>query len=193
MTVLKLAATGHRPDKLGGWNNEHALIRITQLAYVYLGIVLRKETPTELHAISGMALGWDTAWALAALMHRDEGHPVKLVCAVPFSSQPDAWQRNPKNVERWHDLVRRADQFVILAENPRTKYEAARFLNDRNLWMVEQADSIVALWNGDHTSTNGKRSGTGNCVMDARKRNKPVTNLWPSWVKHSGLYTGSST
>src|SRR3546814_2405914 len=65
-----------RPGKLGGYG-EDVLARLRKGARSFLE---RERNATA--AISGMALGWDTAWALAAL---DLGVP--LTAAVPFSGQ----------------------------------------------------------------------------------------------------------
>ena len=52
------AATGHRPNKLGGYAPKIAA-DLVKLATIFLN--LRK--PNKV--ISGMALGWDQAWAEA--------------------------------------------------------------------------------------------------------------------------------
>jgi len=70
--TLVIAATGHRPDKLGGYGSDvHR--RLVELAARYLDL----EQPTCV--ISGLALGWDLAFADAALLL---GLPVHG--AVPF-------------------------------------------------------------------------------------------------------------
>ncbi|MBD2505253.1 hypothetical protein H6G83_32415 [Anabaena azotica FACHB-119] len=52
-----IAATGHRPTKLGGYSPA-VLSRLTDLATAYF----ERISPTQV--ISGMALGWDTAIAI---------------------------------------------------------------------------------------------------------------------------------
>lgn len=188
MTVISLAATGHRPDKLGGWDNQPAFERLTDLAVAYLRSFVNKNPGVTVRVISGMAQGWDMAWAIAGLRLRNkEGLPITVCAAIPYASQPDAWVRNPRVQKLWQQIVDAADEKHVLAENPRNKWEAGKLLNARNLWMVQQADMLVALWNGDHPTLNGKKSGTGNCVVDAQNASKPVVNLWGSWTRHAGV------
>lgn len=56
-----IAATGHRPDKLGGYDDD-VMKRLKDLARGYLE---KQEVLAEV--ISGMAQGWDTAIALVAI------------------------------------------------------------------------------------------------------------------------------
>lgn len=186
--VLSVAATGHRPDRIGGWDNEQAFTRLTDLAVAVLRRLVEQNPGKTIRVISGMAQGWDMAWAVAGLRLRNrDSLPITVCAAIPYASQPDSWYRNRKVQRLWQNIVDACDEKHILAPNPQGKWEAAKLLNDRNLWMVQQADMILALWNGDHPSVNGKKSGTGNCVMDARKLNKPVLNVWDSWVKYGGI------
>lgn len=69
---MLIAATGHRPDKLGGYGRHDA--RLEDIARGYLSML------QPAGVITGMALGWDTRFALAAL---SLGLP--LHAAVPFN------------------------------------------------------------------------------------------------------------
>jgi hypothetical protein len=70
-----IAVTGHRPGKLGGYNAD-VLSRATLLAAKHLRALDPKEV------ITGMALGWDTACALAAIrLH------IPFTAALPFEEQ----------------------------------------------------------------------------------------------------------
>ena len=66
VTYLKIkinmivAGTGHRPNKLGGYNNE-SFLKLVNIAED----ALKQMEVTEV--ISGMALGWDMALAQAAI------------------------------------------------------------------------------------------------------------------------------
>jgi hypothetical protein len=76
-----LAATGHRPDKLGGYDLS-IYRKLVGLAYSYL----RKQTPDVV--ISGMALGWDQAVAEAAVKAS-----TPFIAAIPFRGQESKWPR----------------------------------------------------------------------------------------------------
>ena len=47
-------------------------------------------------------------------------------------------------------------------------------MQERNKWMVDHCDEVLALWNG----TSG---GTSNCVAYANKIGKPINNLWEKY------------
>src|SRR3546814_455543 len=156
--IMIIAATGHRPQRLGVYDKD-TMMRLRRGAAHYIG----KKQPTK--GVSGMALGWDTAWALALI---DQGIP--LIAAVPFEGQESRWPKEDQ--ERHRFIVRQAAAVVVVCPGG----YAAWKLQKRNEWMVDHADEMVALWDGS-------RSGTGNCVAYANASGKPVVNLWPSWER----------
>ncbi len=156
-----LAATGHRPDKLGGYVREIELAAgLCMLAYKHLA----EMKPDEV--ISGMALGWDTAVAEAALMLN-----IPLICAVPFESQDWVWPKESQEIYR--AILARAKQVEIISDGG----YAAWKMRERNKWMVDRADAMLALWDGLFPS------GTANCIQEAKKKNLPITNVWDEWSK----------
>jgi uncharacterized phage-like protein YoqJ len=112
--------------------------------------------------VTGMALGWDQAVAQACI---NTGVP--FVAAIPFEGQELRWQ-GPA-IERYHRLREAAAREHTVSLHP-----GAKALQDRNKWMVREADQVVALWNGS-------LGGTRNCVVYAEERSVPVTNLWHQW------------
>lgn len=152
---MLVAATGHRPDKLGGYDNAEADNRLRVIAHHYL----IKTSPVGV--ITGMALGWDQRVAEAALL---AGIP--FIAAVPFAGQESRWPACSKAVYR--ELMTQAHGVYIVSPGG---YDAAK-MHKRNEWMVNHADRIVALWNG------GADGGTAACVRYAQARNKPIDNLW---------------
>src|SRR3546814_15540871 len=94
-----------------------------------------------------MALGWDTAWALAAL---DLGVP--LTAAVPFCGQEKSWPAESQR--RFHSILERAAAVEIVCPGG----FAAHKMQTRNEWMVDHADGVVALWDGS-------TGGTANCEI----------------------------
>lgn len=153
-----VAATGHRPDKLGGyahWDPERAI----SMGMRYLTLL----RPTRV--ISGMAQGWDQAVAIAA---------VRL--AIPFDAyipgpwQADAWP--PAARRQYEELLWLADRTVTCS--PATRYEPAA-MQVRNIAMVNAADLMLALWDGSH-------GGTANCIDYAGQLRCPMLNLWDHWL-----------
>ncbi|RVC70408.1 DUF1273 family protein [Mesorhizobium sp. M00.F.Ca.ET.038.03.1.1] len=150
-----IAATGHRPPKLGGYSDEvRAALRALAVSYLTI------ERPAR--AISGMALGWDEAFAEGAT---DLGIP--FIAAVPFEGHDSRWP--PESRRRFARLVSKAAEVHIVSDIP-----GARAMQQRNEWMVDRADKLCALWDGTF-------GGTFNCLRYAKKIGRPVENLWSQW------------
>jgi uncharacterized phage-like protein YoqJ len=148
-----IAATGHRPSKLGGYS-DHTWRRLLLTAERALELLEPREV------ISGMALGWDQAIATQALAM---GIPV--VAAVPFAGQEDRWPYNSQ--QRFRDLLDRAREAVVVSLGG---YSPAR-MQRRNEWMVDRCDTVLALWDGSP-------GGTSRCVEYAQRIGRPVRNVW---------------
>jgi len=158
------AATGHRPDKLGGYSDQ-AHTRLVNFAKTVLSPLKAASGPGRIvQAISGMAIGWDTAFAEAALELQ-----IPLVCAVPFKGQESIWPAESQ--KRYHDILRRADRVQYLAAPGYQKWK----VHNRNFWMCNQADKVLALFNGTSAT------GTANCVKQAEALGKEVIHLWDDW------------
>lgn len=152
-----IAATGHRPNKLGGYG-QPVLDKLIGSAIRYLG-----EQKPEM-AITGMAQGWDTAWAIAAL-----GLKIPLLCAIPFEGQFSKWPIESQLL--WSEIIGKANNVVFVYKG---EYAAWKLLA-RNKWMVDHCDKICALWDGSS-------GGTAHCVAYARKKNKPIDNVWDDFA-----------
>jgi uncharacterized phage-like protein YoqJ len=155
-----IVATGHRPSKLGGYEFK-VFDALVHLACEYL--ISLPELPD--HGISGMALGWDQAWAQALTEFA-----IPFTAAVPCDGQDSRWPMRSRT--RYHYLLGKAHQIVVVCPGP---YEAWK-MERRNRWMVDNADAVVALWNG----TSG---GTANCVAYAKAQGKTPVNLWAQWCR----------
>lgn len=162
------AGTGHRPQHLGQGNPSRIEDRLHDLA----SAVLKKLKPEKV--ISGMALGWDLALAQAAIW---QGIP--LIAAVPFVGQESRWQ--PAQKDQYHFLLRLAESKVVVTEQrPVEMFEVAIAMQKRNVWMVDNCDLLVALFNGEP-------GGTANCVKYSTKIDRKIFNCWGSWAKFNGV------
>ena len=150
---MLIAATGHRPNKLGGYGPKvyRDLVRLAE-AYIDLA------KPSGI--ISGMALGWDQAWADAGI---NKGVPVHA--AVPFVGQESRWPKESQ--DNFNRILKQCASVTIVCEGA---YSAQK-MQTRNEWMVDKVDRVCALWDG----TSG---GTGNCVRYVKSIGKPLDNLW---------------
>lgn len=152
-----VAATGHRPDKLGGHGPE-PLGALVQIASEYLADVQPEGV------ISGMALGWDTAIALAAL---GAGYP--LTAAVPCDGHERIWPADAQEMHR--QIISAATRVVVVSPGLYAPWK----MQARNVWMVDRCDLLIVLWSG----ANG---GTAACVNYAKKSGRPWVNLWDRFV-----------
>lgn len=152
-----LAGTGHRPEKLGGYGAD-VFQRLYNLAYDVLG----EQQPSLV--LSGMALGWDQALALAANVRGIPFHAY-----VPFAEQEKRW--SPGMQANYHELLRVAEKVVVTC--PGTY--AAWKMQKRNEAMVDASDRLAVLWDGT-------RGGTGNCVSYAERVGREMFNVWERWI-----------
>lgn len=161
MTDLIIAATGHRPDKLLAvvprGHYPRLMPELTNLAT----LALKRFRPSEV--ISGMALGWDTAVALAAVKL-----DIPFTAACPFRGQESTWPGRDQIVYR--DLLTKATRVVFVCNH---RLNIA--FQERNEWMVDRANLMLALHDGSP-------GGTNNCLEYANRYCQRVENLWDEWA-----------
>jgi predicted Rossmann fold nucleotide-binding protein DprA/Smf involved in DNA uptake len=155
-----IAVTGHRPGKLGGYGAD-VLSRATLLAARYLRVLDPKEV------ITGMALGWDTACALAAIrLH------IPFTAALPFEEQDRLWSKEQRVM--YKNILTHAAEVVTVA-TARTD----RWFNyqSRNEWMADRCEEVLALWDGSP-------GGTANMIRYATGpgRWRKLHNVWEDWI-----------
>lgn len=165
--MKKIAGTGHRPDKLGGYDSRTYMM-LYNTAYNWLAIN-RKDIEV---VISGMALGWDQALAEAALDLK-----IPVIAAIPCYGQESKWPQKSK--DKYKAILSRIKTIHIVSP----KYTSS-CMQDRNVWMVDKATDILALYNGDYGG------GTYNCIQYAQRKNKNIINLWDHFNKHRGSNVG---
>ncbi len=168
-----VAGTGHRPDKLGGYNPT------VQRALEHFALaVLTQKRP--LGVISGMALGWDQALAIAAVRLG-----IGFVAAIPFEGQEKRWPASSQAA--YNTLLKAASMVHVVTDRAAVSAHPggiAGVMQARNEWMVDQSQGVLALWNGDRSG------GTFNCVQYAKAGRREVINVWPLWDEwfNGGLY-----
>lgn len=157
-----IAGTGHRPDEIGGYTND-AYLKIVKIAYDFL-----KKNYAEIDVvISGGAQGWDMALADAARRLR-----IPYLMAIPFVGQEKVWPEiGTYSQEFYNNLKTEAHEIHIICKGGYEPYK----MQVRNEWMVNNADMILAMWNGE------KSGGTFNCIEYAEKKKKKIINLWEKY------------
>lgn len=161
---MTLCFTGHRPNKLNGYNprdNKTLLWGIQ--AYVEESIIDRNIDTF----ISGMALGIDMWSALIVLTLKESYPHIKLICAIPCKNHNNKWNASDKKL--WEEIVAKADEVVYVTDKEYTP----SCMQLRNMWMVDNSDMVLAVWDGT-------KGGTGNCVEYAKQKSKSTAIINPN-------------
>ena len=161
MTIC--VGTGHRPPKLGGYSPT-AIYTVTQFARRAVDFYRRPENGELKCVISGMALGWDTALAQAAVFYE-----LPFMAYIPDLDQANKWPQASRDL--YNELLSKACHVKVCI---RGEYHPAN-MQIRNEYMVDDCQVVLALWDGK------SGGGTYNCVKYAERWYKPVVNLWPVW------------
>lgn len=150
-----VAGTGHRPgDRFPA--DQETFDHLFAVAWDWI----LDEQPSVI--LTGMALGWDQALAKAAIEH---GVPV--VAYIPFIGQADRWSK--RQAEDYSNLLNQCAEKKLISRS----YRPGAFQR-RNEAMVDDANKIVALWDGSP-------GGTANCIEYAEVMGVPVENLWKTF------------
>jgi uncharacterized phage-like protein YoqJ len=122
--------------------------------------------------ISGMALGFDMAFAEAVLAVKDEGANIHLIAGIPFPSQPRKWPA--ASVKRYNAILARIpeEQKFVISPDPYADWK----MQKRNIWMIDQGHAVCAGWTGV------TKGGTYNAVEYATNKGLPIL------VKHPTLF-----
>lgn len=148
--------TGHRPEKLTQPEKE-----ITTLLEKAIRTTVDEGFVTF---ISGMARGVDI-WAAEIVLHlRDEGLPVRLICAVPYEGFERSWASHWQ--ERYRRILEAGDQTRFICP----EYSRSCF-QKRNKWMVDHSARVIAVFNGE-------KGGTKNTVDYAKAHGVAVMNVF---------------
>lgn len=156
-----ICVTGHRPDKLYGYDLSD--IRYVELKDKLKKILIEEECTT---AITGMALGVDTVFAVAVLELKKSGHDIKLHCAIPCQNHSCKW--NKISIKIYNFILDKADKVTIVTDKPYQSWMMQR----RNEFMVDLSDKVIAVWNGS-------KGGTANCIKYAQEQKKEIIRIIP--------------
>lgn len=161
---LTCCFTGHRPQSLGfppGSQEETALKN--RLSGEILRLI---EDRGVRHFISGMALGVDTFAARTVLKLREIYPDITLECAIPCRNQAKRWPAGDRKI--YLSILQAADRVTVLQET-----YTPFCMQLRDAYMVEQADIVLAVWNGG-------KGGTAYTVSCARKQHRDLIILPPT-------------
>lgn len=177
--IIRIAATGHRPNKLpGGYEILH-LHNIALANKMKNHFLTHLNSGKKVHAISGMALGIDTLFALVALKLKRQGKNITLEAAIPCDNHCGNWPKASQ--DQWHSIVNQADKVTYVSKEPYKAY----LMQKRNEYMVNNCDELVAFWDG----TSG---GTGNCVNYATSKNVQIVQFNPNDIPEAIIKPAST-
>jgi len=164
------AITGHRPTRFKWKYNENNTGCKRLKRRLRDQFILLYEQGVH-HFWVGGALGVDL-WAgeiLLQLKQAPEFDKLKLYLALPFLEYNDSWDIKSKN--RIAALRDGCASVVIVGtvDKPTDSYRK------RNVYMVNQADILLAVFDNEHAI----RSGTGMTVNYAKKKGIPITLIHP--------------
>ena len=190
--MLKISFTGHRPNKLGGyqWGNKIQKEVSKEIEKVILEII-EKTKEKEIVFYSGGAIGVDQiAFEVVdglkeVIWFIDEDITIKNNIAIPFKDQDRLWRINDK--ERYKSQKKRADNVIYVdtekgyevSGTEEGKYDA-RKMQKRNEYMVDNSDILIAVFDGS-------KSGTKNCIDYAKKHNKEIIIIDLNKIKNKLL------
>lgn len=160
-TIRIIAGTGHRPNKLGGYE-QPAFNLLVQIATEHL----LDRAPKRV--ISGMALGWDQALASAAT-----ALGIPWAAYIPFLEQPNTWPYLSQH--RYHTLLKHAAEVKFISPPGYKNWK----MHKRNEAMVKDCTEMAAMYNGSG-------GGTWNCICYAEHHKRHIINLYDKWKERSG-------
>lgn len=165
MNIKKCAFTGHRPQSLPFGFNEADERCIALKQKLREEIINQIENNGVTHFITGMAIGVDMYAAEIVLGLKASYEGIVLESAIPCETQSAKWTEEQR--DRYYEIASKCDKETMI-QRPYT----ADCMHKRNRYMVDQADHIIAVWDG-------RPSGTGKTVQYAQRQGKPVTVINP--------------
>jgi len=166
---MKIAVTGHRPNKLG--NEYDGIGKYSDAIRDRMAEVIKDHKPTQI--ITGMALGVDMLWAEMAIINN-----IPFIAAIPCKDQEKMWPK--KSQDRYNRIVNHplCTKYYV-SEKPYTN----SCMQARNVWMSDNCDILLAIWDGS-------AGGTKNCydyAFHIKKQQVPVIRINPLLFKFSNI------
>ena len=171
---LKIMVTGHRPPKVGGYDDNspqrcwvrgqitHAIIQIIMNHYKVPDNGPEWELAcSQTIGISGGALGVDTDFARAC-----KAMNIPYDVYVPCLGHSNNWPQESR--EKYQKMLSFARRVVMVSNKPYSPV----LMHARNTNMINDCDVAIAVWDGSD-------GGTGNCVRGLKIANKPVMYIDP--------------
>lgn len=121
---MRVALTGHRPERLRGQEVQVSKFISQQLKELY-------EPTKENVAYCSMALGADSIFAMDTMINKN----YDLICCYPFH----------KKMSDFEEFFNKKYKTVFVSE---TKYNSNKQYFLRDKYMVDNCDVLLAVWDG---------------------------------------------
>lgn len=159
----RIFITGHRPNKIGGYDPNHPL-RVAITDEIRAKLISARNKFGDIHINNGGALGVDQDAALECIYLT-----IPFTLYAPCHGQENKWPRESQ--EQYYFIRDQASEIIYTHEGP---YPGPWCLQKRNEDMIDNADLGLAVWNGD---TSG---GTYSAVAYALQKGVKVVRIDPT-------------
>lgn len=173
-----LCFTGHRPNKLAGYDKTAYNDFVNDLAISLEAYVVYKGINTF---ISGGAQGFDQLafWAVNKLKKNHPEWHIKNIVYVPFMGQESRWSKfGLFSQNEYNTMLNLADKIHVCYPDvkPTNNFSMIRdALMGRNEQMVNSSCRVLAMYSHDEDDQNKLTpGGTAECVRYAKSVGKPV-------------------
>lgn len=133
--------TGHRPQSLPFGFNESDERCVALKKIIRDEIIKLIEEEGVTHFISGMAIGVDMYAAEIVLGLKASYPGITLESAIPCETQAAKW--NEALRDRYFDIASKCDKETLIQH-----HYTADCMHKRNRYMINQADFVIAVWDG---------------------------------------------
>jgi ribA/ribD-fused uncharacterized protein len=161
---LAVAFTGHRPNKIGGYDANSPKRQWVKQQIRQELAKLEVTHPEGLSVITGGAIGVDQD---AALIAADMGIPYIVI--APCKGQDAMWPADAKR--QYKEILENAAYVEYVSE--KTYNEDKGCMNRRNIVMVDSCDVLIAVYDGSE-------GGTAHAVNYAKKREVEIIHINPN-------------
>ena len=158
------AFTGYRPSKMP-WGYDETDARCVEFRFRLREALEYLIGKGYTDFMSGGALGFDQMAARIVLSLREKYPWIRLIMVIPFDGQADKWSREQRG--RWLEIIEASDRVIRISHS----YDKGVFFQ-RNHYMVENADLLLAAFDG-------QPGGTAGTVAYAKRHGVRVVRLAP--------------
>lgn len=140
-----IAALGHRPPELGGWEPDNPVAAaVTRRLADVLGA--KQQLHDDLVVLTGLQLGAEQLAVDAAL-----AADVPFVAVLAFPDPSAVWPKPAQQrFDRYLDQAR--DVIVLQSKVPETKADIAGAMKRRDAWLARNAAEAVVVWDRQHAA-----------------------------------------